>query len=65
MVFTDIAMRALRILERPFFEVDLYLMRINSVSPPPQKNFVTPQNGNCHSGASLFISCQKHSTPIS
>lgn len=50
MVFTEIETRAFRILESPFFEVDLYLMRINCVSPPPTENFVTPQNGNLHSG---------------
>lgn len=58
MVFTDIATKALRILDHPIFEVDLYLMRINCVSPPPQENFVPPQNGNCDTGASRFISCQ-------
>jgi hypothetical protein len=50
MVFTEIETRAFRILESPFFEVDLYLMRINCVSPPPAENFVTPQNRNSHSG---------------
>ncbi len=54
MVFTVIATRALRILEHPIFEVDLYLMRINCVSPPPQENFVTPQNENSRSGCITF-----------
>lgn len=56
MVFTEIATRALRILEHPFFEVDLYLIRINGVSPPPAENFVTPQNGNSHLGAHHVLS---------
>lgn len=59
MVFTDIATRALRILERPFFEVDFYLMRINCVPPPPQENFVTPQNGMSHSGTHHVLSCTR------
>lgn len=37
MVFTEIETRAFRILQSPFFEVDLYLMRINCVSPPPTR----------------------------
>lgn len=54
MVFTEIATRALRILERPFFEVDLYLMRTKGVSPPPTENIVAPQNGNSRRGRTTF-----------
>ena len=56
MVFTEIATRALRILERPFFEVDLYLMRTKGVSPPPTENIVAPQTGNSRSGAHHVLS---------